>query len=317
MTRRAYPLFPDFLDKRAAIRDEATTLWQRLSTENDPEKSQRYLEQLITNPEMNEVWKEIYRKKRGASREYFNPARLTFASQAAARREKAKELRKKGGEKNLQEAIYLDLEALQFDRLPEPPVSPDWSEQDCAAQHFLSRAYRIALDSKPRKFADLQKKASQLRGISTKLRALARELESLGEVLFPSYAEKLEDVADDCEDGAKVMTPNLINSPWLIVREGGEDPRLRTIVPMLADCTYHLFLKIMPTTIAHVTNVIYGCDHPDSQVKKMTRDSVLSLIGAKHDLTLRPTFGPTLYEKMQNMDRQYLRAFKSRTRKIT
>ena len=94
----------------------------------------------------------------------------------------------------------------------------------------------------------------------------------MGEYVFPYYAEKLEDVADDCEDDAKVMTPSLVNSPWLIIRERG-DLRLRTLVAKLAYCAFHLFLKILPSTIATVTNVIRECEDTDLVSKKMTRHS--------------------------------------------
>ena len=174
MTSPPIPHFPAFLQKREALREQATALWLRLPTEKDPPKAQHLLGQLITNQKMKRVWGEIYREKRGKRGQFFNPARLTNESKAAALREKARELRKKVGEKNVEDAKFLDFEATLIERLPELKASR--SEQDMAARHFLARAYRIALDSEPEILSDLQSRVDKLRSISGRLRDLAREL---------------------------------------------------------------------------------------------------------------------------------------------
>jgi len=310
MLNRPIPVFPNFLAERQAVREKATELWLRLPREKDPVKAQRVLEQLIANPKMQKVWSEIYRRKLGKHGHFFNPARVTNASKAAALREKAQELRKKGSEKDVENAKFLDFEATQIERLPEVQVSPD-AEQDYAAEMFLARAYRIALDeSEPAFLSDQQDRVNKLRDISERLRTLARELESMGECVFPYYADKLEDVADDCEDDAKVLTPNLVNSPWLIVRERG-DLRLRTFVARLAYCTFNLFLKILPSTIATVTNVIQQCDDADKQSKSVDRDTVRLILGEKHSLKIGPTFGPLIYPMFEAHDRRFQRSFRN------
>jgi len=294
MTTPPIPHFPDFLQGRPELCEQATALWLRLPTEKEPSEAQRLLEQLIGNSKMKSVWTEIYKKKAGSPEHYLNPACLTNHSQAAARREKAQELRKKGGEKNIEDAKFLDFEAMLMERLPKVGAPPELSEQDYAAQQFLIRAYRIGLDPTPVIFRDLQSDLDKLRNISRRLRDLARDLETMGQYVFPSYSEKIEEVADDLENDAQVMTPNLVNTPWVIVRERG-DLRLRTIVGKLADCTYSLFLKIMPSTIASVTNVIQDCKPPDDQGTKVTRDTVLQMLGKDNNLKIRPTFGPAIY----------------------
>ncbi len=314
MTSSSIPSFPSFV--RNAVREKATELWLRLPTEKDPAQAQRVLEQLITNPRMKFVWGELFRGSRGKNGEFFNPACLTNASKAAAFRKKAQELRDAGGEKNVEDAKFLDFEATLIERLPEVRGSPDWSEQDYAAQLFLARAYHIALNCEPEMLSDLQSKSSKLREISERLRELARELKSMGEYVFPYYANKLEQVADDCEDDAKVITPNLINSPWLIIRERG-DLRIRTMVAKLAYCTHHLFLKILPSTIAHVANVIRDCEQEDDErkAKPLTRDIVRQILG-EHDLTIRPTFGPLIYPMFEAHDSKVQRIFRNRQSRI-
>jgi hypothetical protein len=257
---------------------------------------------------MKGVWNEVYREKRGARGEFFNPARLTNRSKAVAIHKKAQELRKKAGEKDLEDAKFLDFEATLIERLPEVQVLREWSEQDCAAQQLLARAYRIALDCQPEKLSDIQSKSDKLRNISGRLRELARELESIGQYVYPYYADKIEVVADHCEDHAKVITPNLVNSPWLIIRDTETDPRLRTIVVKLAYCTHHLFLKILPTTIAHLANVIQDSEPDSLQRKNLTRDMVRTMLGEKHLLTIHPTFGPLIYPMFEARDRKVLRS---------
>jgi hypothetical protein len=308
------PSFPEWV--REAVREQAIELWMRLPAEKDPAKAQQVLGQLIANPLMERVWGELYRGSRGKNGQFFNPACLTNASKVAALRKKAQELRKKGGEKNVEDAKFLDFEATLIQRLPEVRASPDWSEQNYAAQLFLARAYHIALNCEPEILSDPQSKVSKLRHISERLRGLARELESMGEYVFPYYANKLEEVADDCEDDAKVMTPNLVNSPWLIIRERG-DLRLRTLVAKLAYCTHHLFLKILPSTIAHVANVIQDCEQQGDQrqAEPLTRDIVRQVLG-EHDLTIRPTFGPLVYPMFQTHDSKVQRSFRNRQSRI-
>ena len=133
----------------------------------------------------------------------------------------------------------------------------------------------------------------------------------MGEYVFPYYADKIEDVADDCEDDTRVLTPSLANSPWLIIRERG-DLQLRTIVGRLAYCTYHLFLRILPNTIATVTNVIQECEDIDVRGKTVNRDTVRQILGEHHYLTIGPTFGPLIYPMLQTHDRRYQRSFRNK-----
>jgi hypothetical protein len=105
----AMPEFPTWV--RSAVRQEAAELWAKHPTERDPSQAQRVLEKLIANPLMKRVWDEMYRRKREKPEEFFNPARLSNTSQAAAYRDAANKLRKKGGDKNNQDAKFLEFEA--------------------------------------------------------------------------------------------------------------------------------------------------------------------------------------------------------------
>jgi hypothetical protein len=305
MARSSLPTFPDFLSNRQAIRDEAVRLWSRLPGEHDPDKAKRVLSQLIANPKMEKVWDEIYRQRRNPEGGFFNRACLTNASRAAAYRDKAQQLRKRGGEDDVKNAKLLEFEALMFlrTRRLRPEVEPENAqrEQDAAAQQLLSEAYHIALGCKPVKLQDLQKRVDQLRRISEQLREIAGELESMATYyLFRSYAEKVRHVANDCADDAKVLEPNLLREPWLIERERG-DLFLRTLVAQLSHCTFQLFLKILPNTVGHIVNVIQeggGSSLPENTPENShrLRDAVLQLLGDHHSLMIRPTFAFAILE---------------------
>jgi hypothetical protein len=216
----AMPEFPLWV--RSAVRQEAAELWAKLPAEKDPSQAQKVLEELIANPLMKRVWDEMYRSKRENPKEFFNPARLSNTSQAAAYRDAAIKLRKKGGDKNNQDAKFLELEASMIESSPGEQMDFD-SEQDSAARLFLARAYRIALYHEPTVLADIQAKTKQLRNVAERLqnlaqqlRSVAQELSSMGKSLFPYYAGRLETdayaailehVAADCLDDAKILEP--------------------------------------------------------------------------------------------------------------
>jgi hypothetical protein len=297
------PVFPDWLPK--AVRLQAKELWEKLPTEKDSAKAQRVLEQLIANPLMERVWDELYRPLRmpkdvvpalWAPRgiRFVNPACLTKASQAVALREKAQALRKEGGERNREDAAFLDFEVSAIASLPDP-APPDWNEQDCAAQVFFTRAYEIALRHEPVIISEGQAKVDKLQDIAERLRELAEELNLMDTIFSRRYAEKLEKVAADCDDDAKIIRPNLTKDPWVVPRRRG-DLRRRTIVGKLASTTHELFYKILPSTIANVTNVIQSCENGAS--KKINRDGVRKLLGPDA-LRIRPSFGPLIYPMIQ------------------
>lgn len=275
----------------------AERLRAELAAEQHPDKAREVLEQLISNPLMQSVWDELYRGKHVG---FFNPACLTNASNAAARREKAHELRKKGGEKEVRDAEFLEFEARLIEALPDEPdeqTDPKWSEQDCAVQLFLLRAYRAALDNEPEFVSDIQAKVSKLQSVAKELKKLAMDLLSVDIGVTEIYAKKLRDVAADCDDDAKVMEPNRANAPWLIARERG-DTRRKTFVAKLSYATNFLFGKTLHNTIATVTNVVFSSNNASSNgdfdrvnpvkgtnVRNMLRDTAQGIC---------PSFGPII-----------------------
>ena len=199
--------------------------------------------------------------------------------------------------------------------MPDDPALERLTEQelqDCAAERFLYRAYRIALDTKVERHFDLQKQVDQIRDVAKRLRDLAVELESFGEYVFPYYADTIIDVANNCEDDAKVMSPSLCMCLWLVRRERETNVLLKAIVKKLAYCVFHLFLKIMPVTIACVTNAIIASGFRLSEAGDMTREAVLTVLGYRAHLALRPTFGEVVYPMFENPSSLIRRSFNNK-----
>jgi hypothetical protein len=292
------PDFPEWL-RSPAVRREAKRLWSKLPAEKDLVKAQKVLEQLISNPVMERVWDELYRKDSTKHKKFFNPARLTNASKAAAHREEAHELRKNGGDKNRQDAEILEFEAGLIEALPDGHTVPRWREQDRAAQLFLSGAYRAALDHEPQFVSDIQAKVSKLRSVAKMLRKLAAELQSVGIHVTEIYAEKLREVAADCDDDAKVMTPSPRNEPWLVTRKRG-DLRRKPFVAKLADKSQRLFMKTLHNTIANVTNVVFSSESAnligdERHQVQLTGEDVRQMLRVNAP-RLRPSFGRVILE---------------------
>jgi hypothetical protein len=284
------PDFPDWLPK--AVQQQATELWEKLPKERNPIKAKQVLEQLIINPLMERVWDELYREYRERGKGYFNAARIAKSSDAASLpglvekfRKDARELRKKGGEKNKADAESIERDAKSFERAaqfielsPDEPGDPRWSEQDRAAQSFLSRAYRGALYTDLQLLSDLRAKTNKLQEIAKKLRGLAKDLQSLGLVVTEVYAQKLFDVALDCISDAQAMEPDPAAKAWLVTRMRGDTQR-RTYVAKLAYATRLLFDKTLFNTMANVTNVVFsGKNHDVGQKGEISEETVRDML---------------------------------------
>ena len=286
MTKSALPAFPDWVPK--AVRQQAKELWKTLPTQKDSAKAQQVLEQLIVNPLMKRVWEELYRKKRDESGQFFNPACLTYKSEAAAYREKARILREKGGQDNKRDAEYLEVEAQIIERLPQQPTNPKWNEQDHAVTTFLSRAYRAALYTEPVLAADVRAIANKLRGFATQLRDLSTVLQSVKIGVTEIYADKLIDIAMDCESDAMLYGTN---DPRLVHRKRGDTIR-KTYVALLFSATDYLFGKPLYNTIANVTNVVFSKESVGNRgfADDIKPDTVREMLRG-YPLRIRPSFG--------------------------
>ena len=241
-----------------AVGEEAVRLYDQFATEN-PEESLAVLTRLVSDPRMQLVWQELYKTKRDdkyeATGEFLYAARVTHSSWAAEHRKQARELREKGGERNESAARLLEAEAAIEESIEDPPCDPRWSEQDRAAQLFLKHACLSAINIEPVYFSDIQAKVAKLRTVAVSLREQSIMLKSLG---LKSEAQKLGEIAADCEDEARIAEPNLeTNDPWLIIRDRG-DTKLRTYIVDLSIAAVSIFGTPLYGTLATVANVVFG-----------------------------------------------------------
>lgn len=265
--RSSVPSFPDWL-KWQAIREQAGDLWKELPTQKNPAKAQHVLEQLIVNPLMIRVWSELYKKKRinhKATGHYKYPACVTNGSWAARMRRRAAEVRQKGGKES--EAKGWEFDADVFESTKDPPPDPRWSEQDRGAQLFLSRAYREYLNLKPVFLTDLKTEAKKFVEVAKVLR---RQAATLQELKSDGAAQKLEQIASDCDSHAKHMLPSRGDDPWVVTRET-DDVEVRVFVAMLSCAAIELFERELHSVLANVASVVFNKEVTRSNVREMLR----------------------------------------------
>jgi hypothetical protein len=95
-------------------------------------------------------------------------------------------------------------------------------------------------------------------------------MQSLGK---ESAAQKLEEIASDCDKEARNMLPRDGDDPWVITRQS-EDVELRSFVIDLSITTTILFKKELHSTLATVANVVFNRqDVTRSKVREMLRSS--------------------------------------------
>jgi hypothetical protein len=255
----------------------AEQLHSELASEENPAEGQELWSRLVLDSRMKRVWKELYKKKyihQRPTQEFFNPACLTNASDAARKRRGALELRQKGGPINESEADLLEAEAALVGGMYDPPADPRWSEQDRAVQLFLHKVYRTALDHELIFLSDLEAKVSELQKVAKRLRRDAAMVSSLG---MEREARKLHRIASDCDDEAVSILPyehgfsHKTDDPWIIVRRRG-DLELRAFVADLSTITRTLFGQILRGTIATVSNVRFNRqDVTRKKIREMLR----------------------------------------------
>jgi hypothetical protein len=267
--------FPEWVPQ--PIIEAAGKLNADLVREKDPAKAQDLLSRLISHPLMKLVWEEVFKKKRARhkpTKEYLNAA-FSYPSRIAAYRQKASDLRGKGGEANEREAerwdteaTILEAEAKVMDGEFDPLAHPRWTRQDRAAQILLQHTYRTALDDEPVFLSRLVAKTVELRKLIKDLRSGVTVLQSYELTCqarkLLELAEEIEEEADDADPyrdtqtGEQLASPRFpyIDDPWVIVRET-PDAQIRSFVITLSDTTKRLFGKALYGTLANITNVVF------------------------------------------------------------
>jgi hypothetical protein len=284
------PTFPEWVPP--PVREVTRELNTDLAKEKDPVKARDVLWRLVSNPLMNQVWREVFRKKRAGDKpteEYLNPA-FTYALRVAAFRQKASDHRGKGDEVNVREAesleaaaTLLEAEAKVMKGEFDPLVHPRWTRQERAAQILLQHAYRTALDDEPVFRSSLIIKTNDLRRVAKEMQKGAEILQSHNLTheagKLKNFGEEIEEEANnedpyfDPETGQSTDSPRFpyIDNPWVLVR-GTADVPVRSFVICLSITTVNLFGKALYSTLANIANVVFERDDvTDGSVREILR----------------------------------------------
>jgi hypothetical protein len=246
-----------------AVRYKAVELHAEAIKRKDKKKRIEILNRLISDPLMKRVWVELYRRDRQNGR-FFNPA-ATNVTWARECRERAIELRQKGGSRNDRDAALREAEAKSYEAQKNTETPQD--AQDRVARSFLFHAFHAALDNKPVYYQELKEKVEQLSGIAEHLEHYGVILESFN---FKTEAAQLRDVAQTCEweacntlprrgpvpEDESIYEPKP-DDPWVLTRKSKDD-ELRTFVIDLAIAMVGMFRKTLDGTLANVSNVVFN-----------------------------------------------------------
>ena len=230
MSIRMWSTFPNGLPP--AVKHAATETLRRLQKKNEHEALE-VLHRLVFDPRMQNVWKELYRKRRV-------------------------------GHKRTEEFVYPAHYSL--------PADPEWmTQQDAAVMHLFGHAHQLAIGehklltlSEARTLAaSLQKTARNLRNGAETIRSI----EDMAGILGWAGADELQHIAAACEGEARSIL-GLV--PSLVSRRHRGDERLRAYVAWLATTTKRFFGTPMYTTLATIANVALDRkDVRDDRVKEI------------------------------------------------
>jgi hypothetical protein len=260
-----------------AVLDEARKLYAESENQKDPVKAKDLICKLVSDPRMQSVWKELYRKTtsndKNSLSDFVNPIFMTNASQAASLRQRASELYAKGGASNILDAKEMQasakrLEKEKYDVNALVLAHIPWTEQDLGVQLFLWQTYRTALDPKPEYLSEIKAEVKALRKAAQQLRAQVATLQSLR-----VKCDALEQIASDCDSRARSRDVNpKTDDAWIITRRVRRfSPEQKTFAAILSGITSRMCRKPMYGTIATITNVVFETNLNASNIRELLR----------------------------------------------
>jgi hypothetical protein len=243
------PIFPSWLP--AAIKQTAGDL---LNIDRSVEGFNFLL--LLTSEPMQVVWNRLYKQ----------PCLITPSSRAAEMRARAKKLCKRANSASKLEANKLVEHAVLLEEKEDGLLDFRWDEHDQAAQTFLYRAYKAAVDAKPIYLTDLKTRSEKIRKAANILRKQAEILPALG---VEKVSKGLKEIAEECDFQADIL--NLSRNPkrrhpGTFIRHGDAD-QIRAFVAAISIVMDTLFGKKMLSTIATVTKIVFGLDIPNKDMR--------------------------------------------------
>ncbi|GLR92471.1 hypothetical protein ACVMFA_007237 [Bradyrhizobium liaoningense] len=240
------------------ITEEAERLRETLGVAQSSNDARAILDLLETAPQMGAVWTELYRMVRDSkyrkTETFKYPAQVTNAAIADGLERRATRLRKRGDQGDATQAKLLEAEASWQRLRPEAVIFADLNAaQNYGLQLFFRKAFDCARFIKPVFKKDVAAEVAKLRSAERALRIQADVLNSMG---MNRAAAHLIQIAEDCEDAARIkeVCPKK-RDPSIIVRDR-RDARARTLVVDLSIEFSVLFGDEFPTLCAHIANAV-------------------------------------------------------------
>lgn len=230
-----------------AVLRQARAIYERAVQQGETAHSEaiQLLDRLVSDPRMEKVWWEPYKKKRIAGRQ---TEEFLYSLLSKAKRARAAELRQEGGREAAVQ--LLELEATALERVETIPANSASAERDLAVMHFFHQVYHLALDGEPvvtrTEFGLL---SQDLMDIATRSQEDAETSRSLG---GKEEATELEEAASDYDE--QWMEMDVDDEP-LIVDRHREDRWVRGFLISLAEVNRELFGTPWYGTLATIANV--------------------------------------------------------------
>ena len=262
--------------KFPAVADIAEQIRLMLAEEQDSAQALKVWSRLVSDPRMDLVWRELYKRRKGSRNEFVYPGRVGNKSIAAGLQQRASEIRNKGDTLSEQERDLLkvlEYEVRYLNKKKDAFADARWNEQDRAVQIFFRHTYKAAIHRELILLSDLEAKAKKARDTAIALRNQAEIKSALGS---KDEARTLRDMADDYDGEALRILPDSdfrpgVDDPWIVTRRRGNF-ELRTFLADLMICNETLFGKPLWGTIATIANVVFDRrDITRSKVREMFR----------------------------------------------
>jgi hypothetical protein len=223
----------------------------------DTEKWALILPRLL-KPEMQSVWRELYRRRRGTQPVYFHPAKVWSETKAKSYIAEADSLTKLGGTHNLSRARELRSQAEYFIENPYPRIF--LNEQDEGVYLFAWHVACNSVQTKPIFVSDVKALVAEFYKQQTIVSELAKWLENLDE---QDLARDARNLADDLEDRgrSRELRPppggEFFDDPSFLQRRT-PDADLRVLLGDLEIPALSIFGESLYGTLATIASAVTG-----------------------------------------------------------
>jgi hypothetical protein len=223
------------------------------------------------------------------SKHYDSPGQFYSNRLAQAKREKAVELRRKGGDYNEATARLIESEAAR--PVEAPSEAADWSGQACAIYCFFYSAFYYAYDAKQNKrtLRDLEPRGYDYSRVADQFDFLFDTLLSWGMTDYAKDLNKISRlVAKDLEDWKDWTRRDFDDSGLKVIKRQKSPKDLQYFTVQLGFITHVVFRRPLNDLLAIIANVVLSPKPAatETRIRQMRRDFPFSGMGGEDDIPL-------------------------------